>query len=73
MCDYPVREVTIMKIYTANVLVRANSKKEAESKAYNLAVQGKLEDKFIDGFYYDIEQYEAYQEGIINEEVIIKE
>lgn len=73
MTEYPIKEVVVQKIYTTSIFVRANTDEEALNKIEKLAKQSKFEDCFTDEPYYDVEKYNAYKEGHINEEVIYQD
>lgn len=70
MDEYTVKEVAIYKTYVAHVYIRAESDKEALEKARTLCESGKFDDQFTDEAMYDVEQCNAYKEGIINDAFI---
>lgn len=67
---YPVKEVVVRKISSVHIFVRADSDEEANEEAYNLAVAGKLENKFTDEPYYETAHWSAHKEDIINDNLI---
>lgn len=73
MTEYPIKEIVVQKIYTTHILIRANTNEEALNKVEKLAEQGNFEDCFTDEPYYEVEKYNAYKEGYINEDVIYQD